>query len=211
MWEVRRVANPPRIFFPACYRRQTAHSRRGKDVCGEGCTCPTPVCICPIKKRNVVARVPDSIEQEPPIAAAGGVVYRWSAAGQLEILLIKKRDGFWTLPKGRIEPGEDERTAVAREVAEETSVTGEVGAIVRQVFYTIQKAGRRRRKTVSYYLVRATAGRPRPQARERIMRVRWFAIGVALRRIRRRRLRNVVRAARAMLTAGSALEANDTT
>ena len=156
--------------------------------------------------RNVGAPVQDSLEPELPIAAAGGVVYRWSAVGQLEILLIKKQDGFWTLPKGRIEPGEDERAAVLREVAEETSVTGEVGALVRQVFYTIQKAGRRRRKTVSYYLVRAVSGRPRPQARERILRVRWFAIGVALRRIRRRRLRNVVRAARAILSASDSGE-----
>ena len=160
--------------------------------------------------RKVGASVQDSIDLEPPIAAAGGVVYRWSATNQLEILLIKKQDGFWTLPKGRIEPGEDERTAVVREVAEETSVAGEVGAMVRQVVYTIQKAGRPRRKTVSYYLMRAISGRPRPQARERILRVRWFAIGVALRRIRRRRIRNVVRAARAMLSAGTAAETNDT-
>ena len=160
--------------------------------------------------RKVGASVQDSIEPEPPIAAAGGVVYRWTSAGQLEILLIKKQDGFWTLPKGRIEHGEDERTAVAREVAEETSIAGEVGAMVRQVIYTIQKAGRRRRKTVSYYLVHAVSGRPTPQARERILRVRWFAVGVALRRIRRRRIRNVVRAARAMLGAGSASEASDT-
>ncbi len=152
----------------------------------------------------------DSIEQEPPIAAAGGVVYRWTAAGQLEILLLKKQDGFWTLPKGRIELGEDERAAVAREVAEETSVTGEVGAMVRQVAYTIQKGGRPRRKTVSYYLVRALSGHPRPQARERILRVRWFPVVVALRRIRRRRIRNVVRAARVMLNAGTAPEASDT-
>ena len=155
------------------------------------------------------ALVQDSIDQEPPIAAAGGVVYRWSSAGQLEILLIKKQGGFWTLPKGRIEPGENERMAVAREVAEETSITGEVGAMVRQVFYTIQKAGRRRRKVVSYYLVQAISGRPLPQAQERIMRVRWFAIGVALRRIRRRRIRNVVRAARAALSAGADPETND--
>ena len=147
--------------------------------------------------------VQDSIEQEPPIAGAGGVVYRWSSAGQLEILLIKKQGGFWTLPKGRIEPGESEQAAVAREVAEETSVTGEVGQMVRQVLYTIQKAGRRRRKIVSYYLVRAVAGRPRPQAQERIIRVRWFTVGVALRRIRRRRIRNVVRAAKTALNTGS--------
>ena len=158
---------------------------------------------------NMGAPVQEPIDQGPPIAGAGGVVYRWSSAGQLEILLIKKQGGFWTLPKGRIEPGEDERTAVAREVVEETSVTGEVEAMIRQVFYTIQKAGRRRRKVVSYYLVRAISGRPRPQAQERIIRVRWFSVGVALRRIRRRRIRNVVRAARVALSAGADPETND--
>jgi len=156
------------------------------------------------------ASVQDSIELEPPIAAAGGVVYRWSPAGQLEILLIKKQGGFWSLPKGRIEPGEDERMAVAREVAEETGITGDVGDMVRQVFYTIQKAGQRRRKVVSYYLVHAVSGRPLPQAQERILRVRWFSLGVALRRIRRRRIRNVVRAALVALSAGSDPETNAT-
>jgi len=138
-------------------------------------------------------------ESEAPIAAAGGVVYRWTTAGQLEILLIKKQGGFWTLPKGRIKDGEEAPAAVAREVAEETSVVGDVEGMVRQVLYTIHKAGRRRRKSVTYYLVRAVAGRPRPQAKERITRVRWFSIGMALRRIRRRRIRLVVRVARAML------------
>ena len=142
---------------------------------------------------------PETDEPEVPISAAGGVVYRRSGAGQLEILLIKKQGGFWTLPKGRIKIGEDERVAVAREVAEETSITGVVELMVRQVFYTIQKAGRRRRKTVTYYLLRAEAGRPRPQAKENIIRVRWFPVGAALRRIRRKRIRNVVRAARALL------------
>ena len=148
---------------------------------------------------NSNALVQELLENEAPIAAAGGVVYRWTPSGQLEILLIKKQGGFWTLPKGRIKPGEDERAAVAREVSEETGVSGEVEAMARQVLYTIHKAGRRRHKSVTYYLVRATSGRPRPEVKERITRVRWFEIGVALRRIRRRRVRTIVRVARAML------------
>ena len=150
---------------------------------------------------NISARLMVQVmaESEAPIAAAGGVVYRRTTAGQLEILLIKKQGGFWTLPKGRIKDGEEAPAAVAREVAEETSVVGDVEGMVRQVLYTIHKAGRRRRKSVTYYLVRAVAGRPRPQAKERITRVRWFSIGMALRRIRRRRIRLVVRVARAML------------
>src|SRR6476619_4975004 len=69
--------------------------------------------------RRLSALMQEISDQEPPIAGAGGVVYRWSAAGQLEFLLIRKRGGFWTLPKGQIKAGEDERAAVVREVAEE--------------------------------------------------------------------------------------------
>jgi 8-oxo-dGTP diphosphatase len=150
-----------------------------------------------------VQEVSERAEHEAPIAAAGGVAYRWTAAGQLEILLIKKAGGFWTLPKGRIKAGEEERAAVAREVAEETGITGTVEGLVREVLYTIQKSGRRRAKVVAYYLLRAEDGQPRPQSKERIARVRWFPIGAALRRIRRGRIRAVVRDARAMLNAAN--------
>src|SRR5205085_3572987 len=115
--------------------------------------------------------IPPSPEQpagEAPIAATGGVVYRWKHDGQLELLLIKKQGGFWTLPKGHIKPGEAERDAVAREVTEETGISGDVGPIVKQVRYTIQKGGRPRSKVVTYYAMRAGAGSPRPDSRERI-------------------------------------------
>lgn len=142
---------------------------------------------------------PESPESEPPIAAAGGVVYRWAGERRIEILLIKKQGGFWTLPKGRIKPDEAAQAAVAREVAEETNISGTVEDLVREVTYSIQKAGRQRIKTVLYYLLHAESNRPRPQAKERIIRARWFPIGTALRRIRRKRIRNVVRAARSLL------------
>ena len=55
------------------------------------------------------------------IRAAGGLVY--NEAGDL--LMIFRR-GKWDLPKGKVEPGEDDVTAALREVKEETGVSAEV-------------------------------------------------------------------------------------
>jgi 8-oxo-dGTP diphosphatase len=53
-------------------------------------------------------------------------------AGQL--LLIKRRNepgaGLWSLPGGRIEPGETDQQAVIREVAEETGLRVTCGALL---------------------------------------------------------------------------------
>jgi 8-oxo-dGTP diphosphatase len=138
-------------------------------------------------------------QDDAPILGVGGVVYRRGAAGQLELLLIKKRGGFWTLPKGQIKPGEDERAALVREVFEETGITGAIEAMVLQVHYDIHKRGRPRSKIVTYYCVRALHGSPRPDTAEGIEHVRWFAIAAALGEIQRPRIRSVVRTAWTML------------
>ncbi len=147
----------------------------------------------------------DSLEQEqlaeqPPIVAVGGVVYR-RHVGRPELLLIRKRHGFWTLPKGRVKSGEDERDALAREVREETGLGGDIGPAVQQVRYTIQKSGRPRHKVVTYYIVHAEEGTLCPGQKEGIEFVRWFPFQAALRRIHRKRIRAVARAARALLAA----------
>ncbi|MDT7656181.1 MAG: hypothetical protein QOF38_896 [Pseudonocardiales bacterium] len=59
--------------------------------------------------------------------SAGALLCRTGAAGELEVLLghpggpffAKRDDGAWSIPKGEYEPGEDPRTAAAREFAEE--------------------------------------------------------------------------------------------
>jgi 8-oxo-dGTP diphosphatase len=56
---------------------------------------------------------------------------------QRRLLVVRRANepsrGLWSLPGGRVEPGEDDLTAVAREVAEETGLTVEVGALVGEV------------------------------------------------------------------------------
>lgn len=55
------------------------------------------------------------------VLAAGGVLYRNTDADGDEILLVhRRRYNDWTLPKGKLKPGESFQAAALREVAEET-------------------------------------------------------------------------------------------
>ncbi|GAB3955540.1 hypothetical protein GCM10027614_65200 [Micromonospora vulcania] len=58
------------------------------------------------------------------IRAAGGVPWRPSADGVQVCVVHRPRYGDWTLPKGKLEPGEHPLAAAVREVAEEADVRG---------------------------------------------------------------------------------------
>jgi 8-oxo-dGTP diphosphatase len=54
------------------------------------------------------------------IKAAGGLVWRDTQDGQQLLLIHRERYDDWSLPKGKLEPGETWPEAARREVAEET-------------------------------------------------------------------------------------------
>ncbi|MCU0493676.1 MAG: NUDIX domain-containing protein [Chloroflexaceae bacterium] len=123
-------------------------------------------------------------ETELPVRyAVGGILYRHGAGGVTEIVLIKKRHGFWTLPKGHIKAGELANAALLRELREETGLSGVVESFIYTLNYPITRRGRDYTKVVHYYLVGAVSGTPRPCKRERIQSVRWFPFPEALRRV----------------------------
>ncbi len=68
----------------------------------------------------------------PEVLAVGAVAIRDGA-----LLLVKRGRppavGRWSLPGGKVEPGESETDAVAREVAEETGLTVTVGRLLGEV------------------------------------------------------------------------------
>lgn len=132
--------------------------------------------------------------KKPPIESVGGVVCRWNR-GRLEFLLIRKQDGYWTLPKGRKKMYERDEQALLRELKEETGLSGAMGSLVKQVCYTIVKKAKNREKQVSYYFVLARDSELCPCAEEKIVAIRWFTARSALRRIRRGRIRQVMRIA----------------
>jgi 8-oxo-dGTP diphosphatase len=79
------------------------------------------------------------------IEAAGGVVWRRSPAGGLEVLLVHRPHyDDWSLPKGKLDPGESAEVAARREVHEEAGVRARLGAELDQVRY-VDRNGRRKR------------------------------------------------------------------
>ena len=66
----------------------------------------------------------------PPVRGVGGVVH--DAAGRL--LVVRRgrppHAGLWSIPGGRVEPGEDDAAAVVRELAEETGLAVRVGELL---------------------------------------------------------------------------------
>lgn len=137
------------------------------------------------------------------IVGVGGVIYRHAEDGEIDLLLIRKRDGYWTLPKGKLKPGEEPPAALAREVAEETGLAGEVGTEVRTVSYITPRRRPAQRKVVTYYLFRATDGALQLCADEGIAEARWVSLRASVQRIRRRRVRRVVRDALILLRGAS--------
>ena len=86
---------------------------------------------------------------DAPVRAAGGVVMR---DGRVAIVHRPKYDD-WTLPKGKLDPGESFEEAALREVAEETGLRGRLGRELPEVEYEVKG----RPKLVRYWLMEVEA------------------------------------------------------
>ncbi|MGI5244758.1 NUDIX hydrolase [Dactylosporangium sp. CA-139066] len=105
------------------------------------------------------------------VRAAGGVVWRRSEGGAPEIVLVHRpRYNDWSLPKGKLDPGEHELAAAVREVYEETSVEAVPQLRLPSVRYLTGEPGVE--KSVDYWSMRAAAWAPRPPDDE-IEEARW--------------------------------------
>jgi 8-oxo-dGTP pyrophosphatase MutT (NUDIX family) len=126
--------------------------------------------------------------------SAGGVVYRPGPEG-VEVVLAARRtrrgDLAWGLAKGGIEADESAEQAAIREVREETGIEAEIEASLGETRYFYVWEAVRIRKTVHFFLMRATGGDPNHRDDE-MEDVQWFPLERALKRAAYRGEREVL-------------------
>lgn len=87
---------------------------------------------------------------------AGAVVYALDTESKYQIALVHDVFGYWTLPKGKIESGEDEQAAATREIGEEIGVTMTIEQKLGENEYIANKPEKGKVvKHVSYYVAKA--------------------------------------------------------
>jgi 8-oxo-dGTP diphosphatase len=108
----------------------------------------------------------------PLVRAAGGVVCRPGPAGRVEVAVIHRpSQDDWTLPKGKLEPGETAEEAALREVWEETGLKVR---FVRPLGCTSYVDRRGRDKVVFYWVMWAEGGRFTPTGE--VDELRWLTV-----------------------------------
>ncbi len=111
-------------------------------------------------------------DDDDEVRAAGGAVWRRGPTGGVEVLLAHRpRYDDWTIPKGKLDPGETFVEAAVREVAEETGLACAVGVELPEVRY-VDHLGRPKR--VRYWAMTVTEGAFAPN--DEVDEVAWLAI-----------------------------------
>jgi 8-oxo-dGTP pyrophosphatase MutT (NUDIX family)/phosphohistidine phosphatase SixA len=128
-------------------------------------------------RRARIGVPPDDVK----VLAAGGVVWRCADgrerpkdARDIEVAVVHRpKYDDWSLPKGKVDPGEQLVVAARREVAEETGFSASCGAVVGHQRYTVAAGP----KFVRYWAMHDVEGSFVPQ--DEVDVLRWLPIDAA--------------------------------
>jgi 8-oxo-dGTP diphosphatase len=105
------------------------------------------------------------------VKASGGVVWR-RGQGEVEVVVVHRpRYDDWSLPKGKLDPGEGWEQAALREVEEEVGLRCRLGEELPHAAYTDHKG---RAKVVRYWLMEPEDDAAF-EANEEVDEMRWLA------------------------------------
>ena len=125
---------------------------------------------------SCVAELNGTVDTEL-IRAAGGVVWRTGPTGEAEVLVVHRpKYDDWSLPKGKLDPGETDEEAALREVEEETGYRCTLGPELVGTSYIDRKG---RPKEVRYWVMTVVSGEFAPG--EEVDEIRWLPVDDARR------------------------------
>jgi 8-oxo-(d)GTP phosphatase len=113
--------------------------------------------------------------QDDLIKAAGGILWRGGPQGDELAVIYRGRHKDWTLPKGKLDPGESWEEAALREIREETGCNAELIHFADALFYMVKD----RPKVVLYWHMRLI-GEPAFQPSEEVEKLAWMRLPEAL-------------------------------
>lgn len=112
------------------------------------------------------------------VFAAGGVIWR-RRSGRVEVVVVHRpHRQDWSLPKGKVDPGETVEETAQREVVEETGLTCSLDQPLGAVSYVDHKG---RAKTVWYWAMTVLGGTP--TLNDEVDEIAWLDVAAARARV----------------------------
>jgi len=132
---------------------------------------------------------PRAVPVNKAVLAAGAVLWRPNGdPATLEVAIIHRpRYNDWSLPKGKVDPGETEPVTAVREVQEETGYSAHLGRRLAAVSYPVEQGV----KKVRYWAGRCRDGEFTPNAE--VDELKWLPVADAIKQLEYPQDRKVLR------------------
>jgi 8-oxo-dGTP diphosphatase len=112
------------------------------------------------------------------IQAAGALIWRQVSQENQVAVILRNRYDDWTLPKGKLQAGENWQQAALREVREETGYQGEITGFAGAISYLVEGQV----KVVLFWHM-SVSGPPATNLDSEVSHVEWLSVEEALQRL----------------------------